>query len=64
MHNPLTDQHCCHLDNVLNNTPQYIQLADACLECGWDWAEQFKQKLLEQQRQAAAIKAKFFPGRP
>lgn len=64
MHNPLTDEHCKCLDNVLNNTPEYLQLADKCIECGWEFGQQFKERLLQQQEMARRAKAAFFPDRP
>jgi len=64
VHNPFTEEHlnCCN--RVLNQTPQYIELAKACVDCGWDWAQQYLDRLQEQQRQATLIKAKAFPNRP
>jgi len=64
MYNPFTEEHlnCCN--QVLERTPQYLELASACIDCGWDWAQQYRDRLLEQQRQATLIKAKAFPNRP
>lgn len=64
MHNPLTDEHCQCANKVLQQTPAYLQLADACIDCGWDFGQQFKDRLLQQQSMAEAIKRNFFRNRP
>lgn len=64
MLNPLTDEHCNCLNRVLEQTPPALELAQACIDCGFEFGQQFKERLLEQQRQATLLKAKFFPHRP
>jgi hypothetical protein len=60
---PLDSQHlqCCN--KVLQETPAALELAQACIDCGFP-AEDLKQQLEDQHKQAAAIKAKFFPTTP
>lgn len=64
MHNPLNDQHCECLDRVLQQTPAYIELAQACENCGWEFGQQFRERLQQQYQQAEAIKRTFFPRKP
>jgi hypothetical protein len=61
--NPLDSSHlqCCN--RVLGDTPQAIELAQACIDCGMP-AEDIKAQLEAQHEQARKIKARFFPNEP
>jgi hypothetical protein len=61
--NPLTGEHLICCNHVLGDTPQALELADACLECDFPAAD-LRAKLQAQHDQAAKIKAKFFTTSP
>jgi hypothetical protein len=59
----LGDEECKCLDRVLERTPELLQLAKACQDCGWD-VSQALEALQEQHDIARKAKAAFFPNRP
>lgn len=62
MYNPLGDQHYQSCQGVLARCPDAIELAQACIDCGWP-ADDLKAELERQQKQAVLVKQKFFPER-
>jgi len=59
----LSDAEYDCLDRVLRRTPDLLQLAKDCEDCGWD-VSAARQALEEQHELARKAKAKFFPNRP
>lgn len=60
---PLSDDDCARINAVLERTPQLLQLALTCQECGWD-VSAAQEALQEQLDIATKAKAAFFPDRP
>lgn len=58
----LGDEECACLDRVLARTPQLLQLAAACENCGWD-VSAAQAALAEQHQIATKAKATFFPNK-
>ncbi len=61
-YNPLNDSHCEVCTKILQTIQEPIDVANACIECGFP-AEELRDALLRIKEQAAKIKATFFPGR-
>lgn len=59
---PLTDEHCKCLNKVLESMPTAFDLAQACIDCGWDVTD-LVDTLRAQKKMAETAKAKFFPER-
>jgi hypothetical protein len=59
----LTQEHCNCLDKVIAATGPALELAKACVDCGWDFSELAAQ-LQAQLDQANKAKATFFPFNP
>lgn len=60
--NPLTDEHCACLDNVLDSITRTRDLIRKCKNCGLD-VSKAEEELNEQERLARSIKSQFFPDR-
>lgn len=60
--NPLDESHYQKCQQVLQRCRDGIELADACIACGWP-ADELKATLQAQQKQAEAVKSQFFPDR-
>mgnify|MGYP003336103182 CR=1 FL=1 len=58
--NPLQQEHCDALNNVLASIGPALELAQACKDCGWN-VDDYIQQLKDQQVMAIKTKAKFFP---
>jgi hypothetical protein len=59
----LGDEECACLNRVLARTPELLQLAKTCTDCGWD-VSAATEALNEQHEIARKAKAAFFPNRP
>lgn len=60
--NPLTDEHCQCLDQVLDSIAVTQQLLEKCRSCGVD-VSAFESRNAEQRKMAESLKRTFFPDR-
>lgn len=62
-YNPLTDEHCQICDRILSTIQEPLDVANACIECGFP-AEDLRDQLVRIRDTATKLKATFFPHRP